>query len=42
MTKFNNRVSTRQVAPTILKALGYNIGELEGVEAEDTSVLDGF
>ncbi|MCJ1270324.1 hypothetical protein MMC22_010220 [Lobaria immixta] len=41
-TKYHHRVSTKQVAPTILKALGYNPGELQGVVAEKTRLLDGF
>lgn len=41
-TKYLCEVSTRQVAPTILKALGYNPKELQGVVAEDTHVLPGF
>lgn len=35
-------VSTKQVAPTILKALGIDPKELKGVVAEDTKVLTGF
>jgi hypothetical protein len=34
-------VSTKQVAPTILKALGYNPNELKGVSVEHTNVLPG-
>ena len=35
-------VSTKQVAPTILTALGLDAKVLTGAEAEDTKVLDGF
>ena len=41
-TKYDHKVSTAQVAPTILKALGLDPSALEGVKAEDTKVLDGF
>jgi len=40
--KYSCQISTKQVAPTILKALGYNPKELQGVVAEDTEVLTGF
>jgi len=36
------RVSTRQVAPTVLKALGLDAGKLQGAEAEGTTTLPGF
>jgi hypothetical protein len=35
-------VATRQIAPTILKALGLDPNELEAVRAERTSILPGF
>ena len=41
-TKVHHEVSTRQVAPTILKALGLDPKALKGVVAEGTEVLDGF
>ncbi|KAK4690443.1 hypothetical protein P7C71_g6351, partial [Lecanoromycetidae sp. Uapishka_2] len=41
-TQFGQRVSTRQVAPTVLKVLGLNPGDLEGVKLQGTEVLDGF
>lgn len=41
-TVFSKEVSTKQVAPTILKALGLNPRELEGAVAEGTAVLEGF
>lgn len=40
--KYGCRVSTTQVAPTILKALGLDLGKLQGAKAEGTTVLDGF
>ena len=40
--KFPQRVSTRQIAPLILEALGIDGGELEGVRAEGTRFLPGF
>jgi hypothetical protein len=40
--KFANQASTKQVAPTILKALGLNPKALQGVKAEGTKVLEGF
>ena len=40
--KFTQRVSTTQVAPLILEALGIDSGELEGVRAEGTKILPGF
>lgn len=40
--QYPHQVSTKQVAPTILKTLGYNPEELQGVVAEDTKVLTGF
>lgn len=39
---YSQRVSTRQVAPTVLKALGLDPKVLKGVAAEKTKVLDGF
>ena len=41
-TVYSHQVSTRQVAPTILKALGLNPRALQGVVAEGTPLLDGF
>jgi hypothetical protein len=41
-TKFGGTTSTRQVAPTVLKALGLDPKKLEGVEIEGTKVLEGF
>ncbi|KAA8911411.1 type I phosphodiesterase/nucleotide pyrophosphatase [Sphaerosporella brunnea] len=40
--KYHNQVSTKQVGPTILKALGLNPMELKGAVAEGTKVLNGF
>jgi arylsulfatase A-like enzyme len=40
--QFNQLVSTRQVAPTILSALGLDVKALKGAQAEGTTVLDGF
>ena len=40
--KVDRRVSTRSVAPTVLRALGLDPKALEGVKAEGTPVLDGF
>jgi arylsulfatase A-like enzyme len=37
-----NPVETRQVAPTVLKALGLNPGALKAVKLEQTSVLPGL
>lgn len=42
MQKFGGRASTRQVAPTVLKALGLKPGLLEGVGIQGTRVLEGF
>lgn len=39
---FKQRVSTTQVAPLILKALGHDPKELAGVKKEGTAVLPGF
>lgn len=39
---YDQQVSTRQVAPTILKALGLNPGELEGVRIQGTQPLPEF
>jgi hypothetical protein len=41
-TKFPCRVSTKSVAPTILKALGLDANQLQGAKAEGTQVLTGF
>lgn len=41
-TVYSHQVSTRQVAPTILKALGLDPRALQGVQAERTPLLDGF
>jgi hypothetical protein len=41
-TVYSGQVSTKQVAPTILKALGLNPGALKGVVIEGTTVLPGF
>jgi hypothetical protein len=41
-TVYPHQVSTAQVAPTILKALGLDPNSLEGVVAEGTNLLDGF
>jgi predicted AlkP superfamily pyrophosphatase or phosphodiesterase len=41
-TVFDHQVSTAQVAPTILQALGFDPRSLQGVVAENTRVLDGF
>ena len=41
-TVFTHQVSTKQVAPTILKALGLDPNALRGVVAEGTNLLDGF
>ena len=38
----DQRTSTRQVGPTILKVLGLDPGELQGAEIEGTEVLEGF
>jgi len=40
--QFKEQVSTKQVAPTVLKALGLDMHALEGVRAEGTKPLDGF
>ena len=40
--KFSGQTSTRQVAPTILQALGLDPKNLQGVVAEGTQVLEGF
>ena len=37
-----SKVATKQIAPTILKALGLNPKELEAVRLEDTEALPGF
>ena len=39
---FVDQVETRQIAPTILKALGLNPSELEAVQAEHTETLPGL
>lgn len=36
------KVSTKQVGPTILRALGFDPKELQGAVAEGTDVLEGF
>lgn len=41
-TVYPHQVSTKQVAPTILKALGLDPNSLKGVVAEGTNLLDGF
>lgn len=41
-TVYSRQVSTKQVAPTILKALGLNPRSLKGVVAERTELLPGF
>jgi hypothetical protein len=41
-TVYSSQVSTKQVAPTILKALGLNPSSLKGVVAEGTELLPGF
>ena len=41
-TQFKTTVSTRQVAPTVLNALGLDGEALQGVRAEGTRVLPGF
>ena len=41
-TKFSEETSTRQVGPTILKALGLDPKELQGAVIEGTDVLEGF
>jgi hypothetical protein len=40
--KFTCPVSTRQVAPTIIKVLGLETDDLQGAKAEGTTVLNGF
>lgn len=40
--KFSKLVSTKQVAPTILKALGLDPKALEGAVAESTKALNGL
>lgn len=41
-TQFTNQVSTQQVAPTILAALGLDVQALKGAQIEGTTVLNGF
>ncbi len=41
-TQYQQRVSTKQVAPTILTALGLDVGNLQGAKAEGTKALSGF
>ena len=41
-TQFKNQVSTKQVAPTILAALGLDVNALQGAKIEGTKVLNGF
>jgi arylsulfatase A-like enzyme len=38
----NTAVTTAQIAPTILKVLGFNPNELEAVRLEGTQVLPAF
>jgi hypothetical protein len=40
--QISQKVTTQQVGPTILKALGLDPKELQGVVAEGTEVLEGF
>jgi hypothetical protein len=40
--KIGEWTSTKQVAPTMLKALGLNVTALQGVQIEGTQVLKGF
>ena len=40
--KFAAVTSTKQIAPTILKVLGLDVGALQGAKAEGTMVLEGF
>ena len=39
-TTVNDLVETRQVAPTILRSLGINLNELQGVRTENTKELN--
>ena len=39
---FNDQVETRQIAPTILKALGLNPNLLSAVNSEHTETLPGL
>jgi hypothetical protein len=39
---FNDEVETRQIAPTILNALGIDADELKSVREEHTHLLPGF
>jgi len=39
---FDEEVSTKQVAPTVLKVLGLDSGKLQGARAEGTRTLQGF
>jgi arylsulfatase A-like enzyme len=41
-TSINTAVATTQIAPTILKALGYNPQELDAVRLEGTPSLPGL
>ena len=41
-TLYTQKVSTKQVAPTILTALGLDINALQGAKAEGTKPLAGF
>ena len=41
-TVFDQKTSTRQVAPTVLKVLGLNPADLQGASIERTQVLEGF
>jgi hypothetical protein len=41
-TVYSSQVSTKQVGPTILKALGLNPSSLKGAVIEGTKILPGF
>jgi hypothetical protein len=41
-TVFDSYMTTRRVAPTILKALGIDPGKLQGVKIEEVIYLEGF
>ena len=41
-TVFDQKVSTRQVAPTVLKVLGLSPEELQGAKIQGTPLLKGF
>ena len=40
--QFDGLVSTKQVAPTVLTALGLDVTALKRAKAEGTKVLNGF